>query len=211
MHSTYSRKEISKCKKGSPLIIASSTKNHLEDLELCLELNPSEIYVEKGFNTIEEYETAKLLVKNIPTYVLSQYRYSSVFTMLKDYNKENKYNQIDYKWDIDKGEVSEWVYHIVSIDNFLKNKNNRIIVREPGTYRIGSDSDFIIQKSDTRNLSIYLETDSYHIKITLGKSNILYITEGDYVRKLEFHNEDCLIKQLREIFIFKNNKVLERL
>lgn len=206
----YTRKEITKCKKGLPVIIASSTKQHLEDVKLCLDLNPSEIYVEKGFYTIEEYNRAKEFVGNIPLYILSQYRHSAVFKFLEMKGIDD-YNQIDYNWEIEKGEISEWTYHIISLDNFLQKRNTRMIVQDEGTYRIDESSGFVIKRSEERNLIIYLQADSEEIVITLGKHNILEYSEDGDIRKIEFQNEDCLFKQLREIFIFKNNKVLERL
>jgi len=206
----HTKKDLSKCRKNLPVIIASATKQHLDDVKLCLDLNPSRIYVEKGFYTVEEYALAKELVGDIPLYILSQYRYSAIFKFL-EFKGIDKFNQIDYNWEIEKGEISEWCYHIISLNNFLRKNNNRMIVREEGTYRIDESSDFVIKRSENRNLVIYLQTDSYEIKITLGKSNILEYTEDKDNRKIEFQNEDCLLKQLQEIFIFKNNKVLERL
>lgn len=172
----YTKKEITKCKRGSPVIIASSTKQHLEDLKLCLNLQPSEIYVEKGFVNNEEYNAAKILAKDIPIFFLSQYRYSAVFKFLKEYKRISNFTQIDYNWDVEKGDISEWVYHIISIDNFLKNTNNRIYVQDEGTYRIDNKSDFVIKRSENRNLKIYLQSDSYNLKISLGKNNIMEIS-----------------------------------
>ena len=209
--SNYSKKEISECKWGSPVIIASGTKHHLEDLKLCLKIQPSEIYVEKGFASIQEYEIAKVLSKDVPIFILSQYRYSGIFEFLKNYSDITKFNQIDYIWDIEKGEVSEWAYHIISLNNFLKEKCDRMIITDEGTYRIDENSDFVIKKSEKRNLCIYIQSDSHNLKISLGKNNTIEISEGADTRKIEFQNEDCLFKQLREIFVFKNNKVIERL
>ena len=209
--SNYSKKEISKCKLGSPVIIASATKQHLEDLKLCLKLQPSEIYVEKGFYNIQEYDIAKVLAKDVSVFILSQYRYSGVFEFLKKHLDITKYEQIDYIWDIEKGDISEWAYHIISLNNFLKEKCDRMIVNDEGTYRIDESSDFVIKKSEKRNLCIYIQSDSHNLKISLGKNNIIEINEGTDTRKIEFQNEDCLFKQLREIFVFKNNKVIERL
>lgn len=209
--SNYSKKEITKCRAGSPVIIASATKQHLEDLKLCLKMQPSEIYVEKGFSSIQEYEIAKVLAKDIPIFILSQYRYSGVFEFLKNYLTITKYNQIDYVWDVEKGEISEWAYHIISLNNFLKGKCDRMIINDEGTYRIDESSDFVIKKSEKRNLSIHIETDPHNLKISLGKNNIIEIDEGLDGRKIEFQNEDCLSKQLKEIFVLKNNKVIERL
>jgi hypothetical protein len=177
-------------------------------LNLSLNLNPSEIYVEKGFNTIEEYSIAKGMTST-PIYLLSQYRYSGIFKILSKIKNEVK--KINYNWKIDKSTVSEWAYHIISIDNYIKNKNNKMIIRDEGIYRIDDISNFEIVKSEERQIYIDIETSNITIKITLGKNNSLSIIEEGITKKFDFQNEDCLFKQLQDIFIFKEINVLERL
>lgn len=204
----YSKNEIWKCKKDSYVIIASATHNHLSDLKLSLELNPKEIYVEKGFENVEDYTIAKNMT-DIPIFFLSQYRYSAVFKILKKINET--ITKIDYTWNINNSNVSEWAFHILSIDNFIKNKNNKMIINDEGFYRIDDVSDFLITKKENRSLTIDIETSSYSIKITLGNNNIIEILENSISKKLEFQNEDCLFKQLKDIFTFRENDILERL
>jgi hypothetical protein len=204
----FSRNEIYACQKNCPVIIASSTISHLSDLELSLKLDPSIIYIEKGFYTLDEYEKAKEQV-NVPIYFLSQYRYSAVFKILS--KLQGKIKKIDYTWKIDRSTISEWVYHILSIDNFIKNKNNKMITTDEGIYRIDDISDFEIKKSDDRQMIIDIESSEYLIQICLGKTNSISILENGITKKIDFQNEDCLFKQLRDIFIFKENSVLERL
>jgi len=207
----FTRNEIVKSKHGGAVIIASSTKNHLQDTALALELNPRFILVEKGYTSTEEIQIAKSCVTNIPVMYLSQYRFSGIFSMLRSYNI-GKILKCNYNWEIDRGEISEWFYHILSIDNFLKGKINFMNVEDNGTGILDDVSNYSLTKNENRNLLIDLETKEYVVKIKLGKTNSLEITKrNDFTKILDFQNEDCLFKQLQEIFLFENFELLERL
>lgn len=209
----YSKKNLQKLGKGRTVIISSSTEKHLADLENCLQLRPKVIYVEKGFSSIEEYSIAKKISEKVPVYILSQYRFSAVFKILRNHLGVKNFKKINYTWKIDKSVPSEWAFHIFSIDNYLKNKNNKMLIQNYGDYSIDSISSFSITESDTRSMVIDIETAEYKIKITLGTHNTLsYKEDGNELEKhFVFQNEDCLHKQLRDIFLFKDNSIIERL
>lgn len=207
----FTREEISNARHGGVVIIASATKDHLQDTAIALALNPKFILVEKGYSSIDEIEVAKSCVTNIPVFYLSQYRFSGIFRMLQKYNI-GKITKCNYNWEIDKGEISEWFYHILSIDNFLKGKRNFMKVENSGIDIIDEISNYSLVKSTERNLLIDLETKEYVVKIKLGKTNSMEITKrNDFTKIMDFQNEDCLFKQLQEIFLFENFELLERL
>jgi hypothetical protein len=184
------------------VFIASSTNNHYADFVQSLTLNPKIIFIEKGFKNTLQKEQARLLTKDIPVYILSQYRYSNVFdhmvgNIIKCY----------YEWTIEKGEISEWAYHIISIDNYIKKTNNQLDIVLPGNYILDSISECSIQFGNERKLKIYITTDTHQFNIVLGKtSNSIYNGKTT----LEF-NEDCLGKQITDILDNIKNTKLERL
>jgi hypothetical protein len=201
---------VSNVFKGATVFIASATKDHYRDLEYSLKLKPSKIFIEKGFLNQEEKEKAKQLVGNIPTYILSQYRYSDAIKTVADLKDDIK--SCRYIWSIEKGEISEWAYHILSIDNYLKNTNNQLYIKDQGDYNIDSISHVSIKKSTKRSLVIELTTDHYDIHINLGNNNKVDIKnrETDELFNLTYEQEDCLGKQINSV-INSDTTILERL
>lgn len=184
------------------MFIASSTDKHYTDLQQSLTLNPKIIFIEKGFKDSKQKEQARLLSKGIPVHILSQYRYSSVFDHIPD-----NIIKCHYEWTIEKGEISEWAHHIISIDNYIKKTNNQPDITLPGDYILDSISECSIKFGSERKLKIDVTTDNTQFNIVLGKtSNSIYNSETT----LEF-NEDCLEKQITDIVSNIKNTKLERL
>lgn len=196
--------------KGSTIFIASATCDHYQDLEYSLKLHPSKIFIEKGFSNQEEREKAKTLVGNIPTYILSQYRYSAAISCVVDL--QETITACRYTLNVDAGSISEWAYHILSIDNYLKNTNNQLYIQELGEYNIDQISSILIQRSTERSFGIEITTDQYDIIVNLGKNNTVAIKnkQTDEVFNLEYKQEDCLGKQIKDIINLDTSK-LERL
>lgn len=117
-----------------------------------------------------------------------------------------------YIWSIDKGDISEWAYHILSIDNYLKNTNNQLYIKEQGEYDIDQISHVSIKKTTERFLNIELTTDHYDIHINLGNNNKVDIKnrETDEMFNLTYEQEDCLGKQIKSV-INSDTTILERL
>ena len=201
---------VSNVFKGSTVFIASATKDHYQDLEYSLKLKPSRIFIEKGFLNQEEKEKAKNIIGNVPTYILSQYRYSDAIRAVV--NLQTPVTSCRYVWNIDSGVISEWAYHILSIDNYLKKASNQLYIQEPGEYNIDQISSVSIQRADKRSLLIELETDQHYIHIDLGKNNKVSIKnkQTDDIFDLEYEQEDCLGKQIKDV-INSDTTILERL
>lgn len=184
---------------GGMVFIASATKDHFSDLKQCLTTNPKTIFLEKGFSDAKLYNEAKKL-SSVPIYILSQYRYSEVIRQVKNL----KIKKIEYNWKVDS-DTKEWMYHIYSIDNFIKKQNNRLPEVLNEHFTIDNISSGTISSNVTRNLEIKIITEKDYAKINLGKTNSL-----DYGGKhLVFDNEDCLGKQINGIL--NNYNLLERL
>lgn len=199
-HTRDNASELANC--NCPVFIASSTDKHYTDLVQSLTLNPKMVFVEKGFKTTFQKEQARTLIKDIPVYILSQYRYSNVF----DHVSGNIIS-CEYDWTIEKGEISEWAHHIISIDNYIKKTNNQLDIMFPGDYILDDISKLSIKYGNERKLKIDIETDEHQFNIILGKtSNIIYNGETT----LEF-NEDCLEKQIIDVLHNTKNTKLERL
>jgi L-alanine-DL-glutamate epimerase-like enolase superfamily enzyme len=119
----YNRAEtphIAKAFRNAPVFIASATKDHFVDMVHSKMFDPSIIFVEKGFINAEEKASATSWAadRKKPVYILSQYRYSKVLEILESFKDD--IISILHDWTIDKGTISEWGYHIVSIDNYIK-------------------------------------------------------------------------------------------
>lgn len=195
------------------VIIASATKEHLSDLKHCLSLQPTAIFVEKGFSNAKEHKKAKKLCKDIPAFILSQYRFSGVFSELKKYEIGNII-KCDYEWEVDRGTPSEWMPHIASLDNYLRKLDRQYYIEDFGTYRIDDVTDFTLRKSNVRSLTLFVETDKFQIKVNLGKTNgfeIVSKVDNSIVEKKIYEDEDCLIQQLESIFVQNDLLKLERL
>lgn len=194
----YNRKQkLPKDLHNGLVFIASETKNHFSDFKHALKNNPGIVFVEKGFGTNLDYINAKKLAGDVPVFILSQYRYSKVFETLKE--KVSHYNRCLYDWKVDS-EISEWVYHIASIDNYVRDKKNLFITNEPNSYKIDHVSSFRIDKSDNRSLKMVVTTFGKEIEITLGETNIISFKDKNGIEYFEFYDqEDCLDKQIKGI------------
>ena len=153
---------------------------------------------------------AKKIIGNIPTYILSQYRFSDAIKTVV--NLQDTITSCRYTWIIDSGDISEWAYHILSIDNYLKKTNNQLYIQEPGEYNIDQISYASIHRGSERSLKIEVTTDQYNIHVTLGKNNTVAITnkETNDNFNLEYEQEDCLGKQIKSV-INSDTTILERL
>lgn len=187
------------------MFILSKTENHLNDLKDCLPHLPKEIYIEKGFASANERRKAKELVGDIPVFFLSQYRFSEIFTDFLE--QQETICGIKYNWAVEQHSAQEWMYHIVSIDNYLKNNNSDLYVEQFGHYVIDSISQVNIIKSKIRSLIIEIETTTADYTIELGNTNSL--KRGSTVLTV-VNNEDCLGEQISHIINDKKEK-LERL
>ena len=194
-----------------PVFIASATKDHFHDLVHSLMLKPKIIFIEKGFSSNREKESAKLLGKDIPKYIMSQYRYSKIFDVLEPF--KNDIISISYEWTVDNGEVSEWVPHIISIDNYIKNTNNENYANKYGSHRIDKTSKFVIVKDSFRNLKIKILTKEDEITMHVGTSTDIAIARrnGSVTATTGYSNEDTLGNQLKDIITNTENLRLERL
>jgi hypothetical protein len=192
---------------GCPIFIASSTTDHYKDLVKSISLNPSVIFVEKGFANCEQKQQAKSIVNNIPVYILSQYRYSEVFDYLLSLN--DKINKCYYNWTIEKGKISEWAHHIISIDNYIKKTDNQLDITLPGKYVLDDISECYINFGEERSLRIDIVTDNYQFNILLGKTSNKIHADIENTT-LEF-NEDCLKNEIDDVLHNITNTKLERL
>lgn len=110
----------------------------------------------------------------------------------------------DYEWWIDKGEPSEWISHIISLDNYIRKLDKQYYIEDFGTYRIDDVSDFSIKKSDTKNLNMCIETELFIISVNLGKTNsfeIISKKDNSVLEKKIFEDENYLAQQLEAIFV----------
>lgn len=201
----FSRGNRPKILQRLPVYIASKSENHFRDFQDCLGHNPCEIYIEKGFSSIKEKEEACRLAGSIPVYFLSQYRFSSILEKFLKYNET--ICGIKYIWNVDQHAAQEWLYHIVSIDNYIKNTNNNLFIEDYGIYDIDALSQVQIIKSQERSCKIEIETNSADYIIELGMTNKLY---RNHLVVESQDSEDCLDKQLSSI-INGNREKLERL
>jgi hypothetical protein len=183
--------------KGCPVFIASKTVDHRNDLLHCLNLEPNAVYVEKGFSSAEE----RLVNTSVPVFIMSQYRFSEVFTKLN-----GKIVECIYDWTIDRSNISEWAYHIISIDNYIRQLHNQVYIKEAGEYTIDNVSKLTIGVGDTRKLNIKIRTETTEANIDLGRTNSIRINNEYF----EYPDEDCLSKQIAKIFA-DETEILERL
>jgi len=195
-----------------PVFIASATKDHLSDVIHSKKFNPKIIFVEKGFNSSEEKKAAKdwSAFKGVPIYILSQYRYSKIFEILEPF--KNNLISILHDWTIDKGLISEWIPHIISIDNYIKNTDNQFYTSNPGSYIIDGISNFRISFGESRDLKTIIKTKDEAIVLNFGLTNSIHIKSNHGVDAYSsFENEDCITAQLKDIILNTGNLRLERL
>lgn len=197
-----------------PVFIASATKDHLQDLRICLSHYPSKIFVEKGFASEKEKELARYHVGKIPTYIMSQHRYSKILDPLMSAIDIDKPIKCVYNWDIERDSVSEFLYHIISLDSYIKSKDVSLYVNDFGTHIIDSISTVTFNKSTKRKLTINLETVLSAVKIVLGEHNSIVIkNKNDNKTKVIVRctREDTLYLMIRDIVLGENKLKLERL
>ena len=212
---TYSREDIKKSSyRGLPIYIASATDKHLSDLKDCLELQPTKIYVEKGFSNNAEKQEASKLVKGIPTHILSQHRYSIIFEQLTSGLDVDKIIKCTYNWGIERDTVSEYLYHIASLDSYLKNKNVEIYHNEYGEYIIDDISTVNISKQFQRRLKIQIETELYtgEFIITKAVNSMTMKSKRDKQKIImSSRGEDTVSKMISDIVSNEKKIRLERL
>lgn len=212
LNTKVTRENVSIKNQGIPIFIASATKDHLADVIHSSKFNPNVIFVEKGFVSAEEKAAAKdwSTSKRIPIYILSQYRYSKVFDILEPF--KNNIISILHDWTIDKGLISEWIPHIISIDNYIKGLNNQFYISDTGSYLIDNISSVRISQGKTRELKTIIKTMDETIVLTFGTTNNIHIKSKHGVDAFSgFQNEDCITSQLKDIIINTENLRLERL
>lgn len=198
-----------------PVFIASATKDHFSDLTQAAIFNPTGIYVEKGFRNIEEKLQAKAWAntgknKKTPVYILSQYRYTKILDVLEPFKSD--IISVRHNWVLDKAEVSEWIPHIISIDNYVRGTSNEYYNSDIGTHRIDDKSSFTITKG-MRNLNTTIETFNEIINLYFGITNqVLIVSKQENMSaQAGYQNEDCLTNQLKDIFTNNEKLRLERL
>lgn len=195
----------------SLIFIASSTKNHFQDFLTASLTDPLAIFVEKGFENEGQKQGAKIWQPSIPKFIMCQYRYSKVFDVLEPY--EDNIKRISYNWEVNNSSIEEWCPHIISIDNFIRNKDNSLYLTSPGYHMIDTISDIRFKYGDKRHLRIYIETFEENIFIDLGTNNIIEIIrkKDKLTARSEFTKEDVLQLQLEDIITNLENTKLERL
>lgn len=191
--------------RDSIVFIASKTENHFKDMVQAIRLKPSKIFIEKGFSNLPERKLARYFCRGIDTGILSQYRYSEVFDPVIE-NKD-KIISIKYNLTIDQDNLKEWSQHIVSIDNFIKGKKISKYNFVYGPNTIDQISYSYITLSNTRSFEIIIKLFNQEFRINLGKDNSIILRNETLV----YENEDCLLKQLKDvIFNFPDSRI-ERL
>jgi hypothetical protein len=196
-----------------PVFIASATQSHLGDLKHCLDLRPTKIFVEKGFSNAEERKEATQLVGNIPSYVLSQHRYSSIFDLFMSSQDVNQIYKCTYTWKIENNNVSEFLYHISSLDGYLRKKQTEIYNNNFGSYDIDDISSYNVLESPYRILKIQIQSRLYDATFKIGAYNNVVMKQKDTKQKIIMtaYSEDNLGKMIYNV-LEKNSKIrLERI
>ena len=209
-----SRSEILKSHyRDLPVFIASKTDDHILDLSHCMKLSPSVIYVEKGFSSVLEMRDAKEIIGKTPTFLMCQHRYNSLFDRITSTFDVDKVLNINYNWIIERDTVSEFLYHIASIDGFLRKTKTQIYRSDFGNFDIDENSKVNIVKGIGRILTIKLETGLYNAEFIL--SNYSYLTlenkQTKHTHILSAHGEDTLGKMICDILENPYKNKLERL
>ena len=192
------------------VIIASATKDHYPDFLLALDTNPRMIFVEKGFSDSKELELARDIKAPIKTFFLSQYRFSKVFDVIKQFDV-GLIKKTFYDWGINSRDVAEWGPHIVSVDNYIRNVQNKVNINAFGKFQLDSGAEVEIYFSEIRKLISRFETSTHHFEISFGVDNVVSIINLETTEQLkfEFKNEDCLRAQLENIFVKNDVSLLE--
>ena len=196
-----------------PVFISSSTESHLEDLKQCLSLYPSKIFVEKGFSSNDERQIAKELVGNIPTYILSQHRYSTIFDSFMGSQDVNQITKCTYTWKIERDFVSDYLYHLASIDGYIKKKQVEIYNNEYGKFDIDNISSYTVTKSPYRLFKIQIQSSLYDATFKIGKYNNMVMIPRGTEQKIIMttYGEDTVGKMIHNILETNSKPKLERL
>ena len=196
-----------------PVFISSATESHLEDLKQCLSLYPSKIFVEKGFSNSDERQQAKELVGDIPTYILSQHRYSTIFDSFMSAQDVNQITKCTYTWKIERDMVSDYLYHLASIDGYIKRKQVEIYNSEYGKFNIDDVSNYSVMKSPYRLFKIHVQSSLYDATFKIGQYNSMNMRpkRSDQKIIMTTYGEDTVGKMIHNVFE-KDSKIrLERL
>lgn len=196
-----------------PVFISSATESHLEDLKQCLSLYPSKIFVEKGFSNSDERQQAKELVGDIPTYILSQHRYSTIFDSFMSAHDVNQITKCTYTWKIERDMVSDYLYHLASIDGYIKRKQIEIYNSEYGKFNIDDVSNYSVMKSPYRLFKIHVQSSLYDATFKIGQYNSMNMRPKTSDQKIIMttYGEDTVGKMIHNVFE-KDSKIrLERL
>ena len=196
-----------------PVFIASATETHLDDLKHCLCLNPSKIFVEKGFINNQQRQEANDVIGTIPAFILSQHRYSSIFELFMSSQDVNKIHKCTYTWKIERDSVSEYLYHLSSIDGFLRKKKTEIYNNEFGTNTIDDVSSYSVVKSPYRLFKINIESSLYDATFKIGTYNSMSMRPKNSKQKIVMtaYSEDTVGKMIYNT-LEKNSKIkLERI
>lgn len=206
-------KVVSTLHRGLPIFIASKTEDHLADLEHCLQLEPSNIFVEKGFSADWQRAYAKDIVGNIPTFIMCQHRYNSLLDPITSTLDVDSISKIRYNWIIERDTVSEFLYHIASIDGYLRKRKTEIYNNSFGKFNIDENSEFAILRGISRILTITLETKLYEAEIVLSNYNYLSLKnkQTEHTHIMSAHGEDTLGKMISDIILNPLKTKLERL
>jgi len=196
-----------------PIFISSATQSHLEDLKQCLSLYPSKIFVEKGFSNSHERQIAKELVGNTPTYILSQHRYSTIFDSFLGAQDVNQITKCTYTWKIERDTVSDYLYHLASIDGYIKKKQIEIYNNEYGKYNIDGISSYSVIKSPYRLFKIHIQSSLYDATFKIGKYNNMVMIPRGTEQKIIMttYGEDTVGKMIHNILETNSKPKLERL
>jgi hypothetical protein len=196
-----------------PVFISSATESHLEDLKQCLSLYPSKIFVEKGFSNSDERQQAKELVGDIPTYILSQHRYSTIFDSFMSAQDVNQITKCTYTWKIERDMVSDYLYHLASIDGYIKRKQVEIYNSEYGKFNIDDISSYNVIKSPYRLFKIHIQSSLYDATFKIGKYNNMVMIPRGTEQKIIMttYGEDTVGKMIYNILETNSKPKLERL
>jgi len=175
-------------------------------------MDPKVIFIEKGFASKEEREEAKKWLGDLPGYIMCQHRYNSLLEPITKTFDVDSVIKCNYNWIIEKGEISEFLYHIASIDSYLRKTNTQIYHNESGKYKIDENSKLNIIRGQNRLLNIKLETNLYKAELNIGKDNHLSLRnkETKAIYTMSSFKEDFLGKMILDALTNTKNK-LERL
>jgi hypothetical protein len=144
---------------------------------------------------------------------MCQHRYNSLFDRITSTFDVDKVLNINYNWIIERDTVSEFLYHIASIDGFLRKTKTQIYRSDFGNFDIDENSKVNIVKGIGRILTIKLETGLYNAEFIL--SNYSYLTlenkQTKHTHILSAHGEDTLGKMICDILENPYKNKLERL